>query len=243
MFGHAKSGKERRKAVNNSILLVEDESELRDFLTSVFEENGYKTISVSAGKKAFEVLESFKPNLMILDHNLPDIQGSQILTKIRSNAKYSDVPVMFLTAVSNEDNIINAFDMGADDYIEKPFSVNILLRRVKAVLNRYQEKAISGATNRNVLKKGDLEIDFDSYKVKIGENNLEITLMEFNILKELLKADGKPLSRESLIQRINGSTSVTERTIDVHICAIRKKLNTHGKTIETIRGVGYRLHV
>jgi len=236
-------GEIRRNVVNNSILLVEDESELRDFLSSVFEENGYKTISVNAGKKAFEVLETFKPNLMILDHNLPDIQGSQILTRLRADAKYADVPVMFLTAVSNEDNIINAFDMGADDYIEKPFSVNILLRRIKAVLNRYQEKNNSQVSNRNILKKGDLEIDFDSYKVKIGENNLEVTLMEFNILKELLHADGKPLSRESLIQKINGSASVTERTIDVHICAIRKKLNTYGKTIETIRGVGYRLHV
>lgn len=225
---------------NNSILLVEDEPELRDFLTSVFEENGYKTIAVNAGKKAFEVLESFTPNLMILDHNLPDIKGSQILDRLKADAKYSDVPVVFLTAVNNEDNIVNAFDMGADDYIEKPFSVNILLRRVKAILNRYREKVQSEG---NVLKKGDLEVDFDSYKVKIAGKNLEITLMEFNILKELLKADGKPLSRESLIQRINGSTSVTERTIDVHICAIRKKLNTHGKTIETIRGVGYRLHL
>lgn len=227
--------------MSNSILLVEDELELREFLTSVFEENGYKTIAVNAGKKAFEVLESFKPNLMILDHNLPDLQGSQILNKLKSDQKFADIPVVFLTAVSNEDNIINAFDMGADDYIEKPFSVNILLRRVKAVLNRYQEKAAS-TSKRNILKRGDLEVDFDAYKVKIAGNNLEITLMEFNIINELLKADGKPLSREALIQKINGSTSVTERTIDVHVCAIRKKLNTHGKTIETIRGVGYRLH-
>lgn len=226
--------------MNNNILLVEDESELRDFLTNVFEENGYKTVAVSAGKKAFEALETFTPNLMILDHNLPDIKGSQILDQIKSNSRFADVPVVFLTAVNSEDNIVNAFDMGADDYIEKPFSVNVLLRRVKAVLNRYQDKA---QTTGNILKKGDLEVDFDSYKVKIAGQNLEITLMEFNILKELLKADGKPLSREGLIQRINGSTSVTERTIDVHICAIRKKLNTHGKTIETIRGVGYRLQL
>lgn len=230
--------------MNNSILLVEDESELREFLTSVFEENGYKTISVNGGKRAFEVLESFRPNLMILDHNLPDIKGSQVLSRLRADAKYADLPVVFLTAISSEDNIISAFDMGADDYIEKPFSVNILLRRVKAILNRYQEKSIASSfSSRNVLVKGDLEVDFDSYKVKILGNNLEITLMEFNILKELLKADGKPLSRESLIQRINGTNSVTERTIDVHICAIRKKLNTYGKTIETIRGVGYRLHI
>lgn len=227
--------------LNNSILLVEDEPELREFLTSVFEENGYKTVAVNAGKTAFEALENFKPNLMILDHNLPDIKGAQILNTIKSNEKFSDMPVVFLTAVSNEDNIVNAFDMGADDYIEKPFSVNILLRRVKAILNRYNDK--SHSVTHNIFKKGDLEMDFDSYKVKIKGSNLDITLMEFNILKELLKADGKPLSRESLIQRINGSTSVTERTIDVHICAIRKKLNTFGKTIETIRGVGYRLHI
>jgi two-component system alkaline phosphatase synthesis response regulator PhoP len=226
---------------NSSILLVEDEPELREFLTSVFEENGYKTISVEGGKKAFEVLASFKPSLMILDHNLPDIKGSQILTTLKSDLKFSDIPVLFLTAVNNEDNIVNAFDMGADDYIEKPFSVNVLLRRIKAVLNRYHDKTQSSSSN--IMKKGDLEIDFDSYKVKINGNNLDITLMEFNIIKELLKADGKPLSREALIHRINGQTSVTERTIDVHICAIRKKLNTVGKTIETIRGVGYRLHV
>lgn len=227
--------------MNNSILLVEDEPELREFLTSVFEENGYNTVAVNGGKTAFEALETFEPNLMILDHNLPDIKGSQILNKLKSDKKYSHVPVVFLTAISNEDNIVSAFDMGAEDYIEKPFSVNILLRRVKAILNRCNEKV--EATARNIFKKGNLEIDFDSYKVKINNQNLDITLMEFNILKELLKADGKPLSREALIHRINGSTSVTERTIDVHVCAIRKKLNNFGKTIETIRGVGYRLHI
>jgi DNA-binding response OmpR family regulator len=214
--------------------------ELREFLTSVFEENGYNTVAVNAGKTAFEALETFKPNLMILDHNLPDIKGSQILNQLKADKKYSDVPVVFLTAVSGEDSIVNAFDMGVDDYIEKPFSVNILLRRVKAILNRAGEK--NAVSTHNIYKKGNLEVDFDTYKVKINDNNLDITLMEFNILKELLKADGRPLSREALIQRINGSTSVTERTIDVHVCAIRKKLNTHGKTIETIRGVGYRLH-
>lgn len=227
--------------MNNNILLVEDELELREFLTSVFDENGYNTVAVSAGKAAFEALETFRPNLMVLDHNLPDIKGSQILNQLKSDKKYSDVPVVFLTAVSNEDSIVNAFDMGADDYIEKPFSVNILLRRIKAILNRYNEK--DSLSSQNIYKKGNLEANFDTYKVTIDGNNLETTLMEFNILKELLQADGKPLSRGALIQRINGSTSVTERTIDVHVCAIRKKLNHHGRTIETIRGVGYRLHI
>ena len=227
--------------LDNSILLVEDEQELREFLTSVFEENGYKTIAVSAGQKAFEVLDSFTPNLMILDHNLPDIKGSQILSKLKSNMKYSNIPVMFLTAVNTEDNVVNAFDLGADDYIEKPFSVNILLRRIKAVMNRYSEKPSNA--QKNLIKKGNFEINFDTYKVKVDEKNLETTLMEFNILKELVKADGKPLSREALIHSINGSTAVTERTIDVHVCAIRKKLNAHGKTIETIRGIGYRLQL
>ncbi len=226
--------------MNQSILLVEDEPELREFLTSVFEENGYKTVAVDAGQKAIEALNSFVPNLMILDHNLPDAKGSDVLNELKTNSKFSSLPVVFLTAVNSEQNIINAFDLGADDYIEKPFSVNVLLRRVKAVLNRYQNK---GSVSGNILKRGDLEMDLDSYKAKVNNQNLVTTMMEFNILKELLQADGKPLSREALIQKINGTSTVTERTIDVHVCAIRKKLNALGKTIETIRGVGYRLHI
>jgi DNA-binding response OmpR family regulator len=163
------------------------------------------------------------------------------LQKIKTNPRFSKVPVIFLTAVAQEESIINAFDMGADDYIEKPFSVSILLRRMKAVLKRTEDKNPDKSVS--IMKKGDLEVDFETYKVKISNQLLEMTLMEFNILKELIKADGRPLSRETLINRINGSTSVTERTIDVHICAIRKKLNTYGKTIETIRGVGYRLQL
>ncbi len=227
--------------MNNNILLVEDEPELREFLQTVFQENGYNTVAVPDGAKAFETLQSFKPNLMVLDHNLPDIKGSAILEKIKSDSNLANTPVVFLTAVSDEENVVNVFDKGADDYIEKPFSVNILMRRIKAVLNRYENN--SSSSGPNILKKGNLEIDFDSYKVKVDGQSLDLTLMEFNILTELLRTNGKPLSREAIIQKISGSTTVTERTVDVHICAIRKKLNVHDKTIETIRGVGYRLHI
>jgi DNA-binding response OmpR family regulator len=227
--------------MNQSILLVEDEPELREFLTGVFEENGFKTVAVGAGKSAFEALETFVPSLMVLDHNLPDTKGSEILNQLKTNSKFSNLPVVFLTAVNSEDNVVNAFDLGADDYIEKPFSVNVLVRRVKAVLNRYHNR---GTVSGNVIKRGDLEMDLDTYKTHIKDTELETTMMEFNILKELILANGKPLSREVLIQKINNGTStVTERTIDVHVCAIRKKLNALGKTIETIRGVGYRLHI
>lgn len=227
--------------LNNNVLLVEDEPELREFLQTVFQENGYNTVAVSNGSKAYETLEYFKPNIMILDHNLPDVKGSDILEKIRSDEKHAKTPVVFLTAVSDEENVVNVFDKGADDYIEKPFSVNILMRRIKAVLNRYENN--SASSEPNILKKGNLEIDFDSYKVKVDGQSLDFTLMEFNILTELLRTNGKPLSREAIIQKISGSTTVTERTVDVHVCAIRKKLNAHGKTIETIRGIGYRLHI
>lgn len=225
----------------NKVLLVEDETELRDFLKGVFDENGFETLAVENGEKALTSIENFNPKLLVLDHNLPDMNGAQILQKVKAHPRFSKLPVIFLTAVSKEDSIISAFDMGADDYIEKPFSISILLRRMKAVLNRSEGRAHEKSVS--LMKKGDLEVDFETYKVKISNQPLEMTLMEFNILKELIRADGRPLSREALIQRINGSTAVTERTIDVHICAIRKKLNTYGRTIETIRGIGYRLQL
>lgn len=225
----------------HKILIVEDELELRDFLANVLKENGYEVLAACDGRTAAEMLKQ-PVDLAILDQNLPDTNGQMILKSIRANPATKTVPVIMLTAISQEQTVVSAFDAGADDYVEKPFSVSVLLRRIKAVLSRASEQS-SAEKAKNIYQKEDLLLDCDSYKVKVNDQPLETTLMEFNILKELFKASGKTLTRDDLIKRISGSTAVTHRTIDVHICAIRKKLNAYGKTIETIRGVGYRLHL
>lgn len=223
----------------NKIMVVEDELDLRNFLTSVLEENNYIVQSSYSGALALTEIPTFKPDLILLDQNLPDMKGSKVLEAIKKNTETLGIPVIILTAVSHEESVVGAFDLGADDYVEKPFSVSVLLRRIKAILKRNTEGR--RVETKNIFFKDGLQLDCDSYKVKIDENPLETTLMEFNILKELFKANGKALSRDDLINRISGTTAVTQRTIDVHICSIRKKLNAYGKNIETIRGIGYRL--
>lgn len=222
----------------NKILVVEDELDLRDFLFNVLSENGYEVKAVGDGLSAIKEAEIFKPALIILDQNLPDIKGPEILKAIREKKEIINPMVLILTALSQEQYVVNAFDSGADDYVEKPFSVSILLRRIKSLMKRVSSTPNGGS---NIFEKNGLKLDCDTYKVKVDEEMLETTLMEFNILKELFKANGKTLTREELIHRISGTTAVTNRTVDVHICSIRKKLNLHGKNIETIRGVGYRL--
>ncbi len=221
------------------ILIIEDEVELADYLTQSLAENGYHTQAIHEGNTALQTVLDYKPDLVVLDQCLPDTHGLEVLKAIRENSETKNTPVMILTAFSQEETIMSAFDKGADDYVEKPFSLSILLRRIKAVLSRGLQKDASGG----VLVKNDLMIDCNSYKVKVKNSPLDTTLMEFNILRELFIANGKTLTREDLINRINGGANVTQRTIDVHVCAIRKKLNDHGHTIETIRGVGYRLTV
>lgn len=219
------------------ILIIEDEVEIADYLCQSLAENNYETRALHQGKNAMETLHSYKPDLVILDQCLPDAHGHEILKLIRAEPETQNIPVIILTELSQEDVIIKAFDYGADDYIEKPFSLNILLRRIKAVLSRsLPEEALSG-----VMEKDGLVIDNNAYKVLVNHHPLETTLMEFNILRQLFLANGKTLTREDLIHKINDGANVTNRTIDVHICAIRKKLNDYGHNIETIRGVGYRL--
>lgn len=221
------------------ILVVEDEVELAEYLTQSLTENGYNAKSIHEGGPAINTILEFQPHLVILDQCLPDTHGQEVLNKIRANSSTKNVPVVILTALSQEETIMSAFDNGADDYIEKPFSLSILLCRIKAILSRGLQKD----TEFGLLVKNDFKIDCNAYKVQVGEESLETTLMEFNILRELFKADGKTLTREDLITRINAGANVTQRTIDVHVCSIRKKLNALGRNIETIRGVGYRLAI
>lgn len=223
----------------SKILIIEDEIELADYLNQSLSENGYQTKTIHEGNTALQTAIEYKPDLIILDQCLPDTHGQEVLKQVRENNEIKNTPVMILTALSQEETIMSAFDKGADDYVEKPFSLSILLRRIRAILSRGLQKETTGG----VLVKNDLCIDLNSYKVRVKESPLDTTLMEFNILRELFLANGKTLTREDLIHRINAGANVTHRTIDVHVCAIRKKLNDHGHTIETIRGVGYRLTV
>lgn len=222
------------------ILVIDDEQYIIELLKFNLEVEGYEVSCSMDGFEAFMMAKNEKPNLILLDWMLPNVSGIDLLKKIRSDKELSDVPVIMLTAKNMEEDKIEGLNIGADDYITKPFSVKELMARIKTVLRRYKTNV-----NDSILKVGDIILNLEKYEVSVGENKVELTLKEFELLKLLMKNRGKVLTRDFLLDKIWGYEYFGEtRTVDVHIRYLRKKLEDNGhneKFIETIRGVGYKM--
>ncbi len=218
------------------IYLVEDDMDLADIITFNLEKDGYEVLHFTNGNSFFKVLEDKLPELIMLDIMLPGYDGIRIAKILKQNALYKDIPIIFLTAKSSEDDKIEGFEAGADDYITKPFSSKELSARVKAVLNRY--KRISSYPK---LTFESLELDEDTMKVSLDQKPINLTKTEFRILKYLLENIDKILTRDKIINMLwSYGTDINDRTVDVHIKHLRDKLGDFGKYIKTIRGVGYK---
>jgi DNA-binding response OmpR family regulator len=224
------------------IVLIEDEQEIINIITSYLNEFGYELVAISDGKKALEYIQSESANntsLYILDRMLPGISGIEILKFIRLYKESRNTPVLILTALSTPEQIIEGLDAGADDYMTKPFDLNVLSARMRTLLRR---NISTPSANKKELKHGDLSIDLDQCKAFIKSNPIDLTLSEFKLLECFLKTPGKVYTRNQLVEYIqDGPVHVTDRTIDTHIFGLRKKLSDYGPIIETIRGVGYRV--
>lgn len=225
---------------NMRVLIVEDEAEIREFLVSQFVETGATAHSLSSGDTVLSAMEAFRPNLVLLDHMMPGKSGKEVIHDIRSHAQFSETPIMMVTGVSAEDDKIAALELGADDYVTKPFSVRELVARAQALVRRSQNAHKS--QQKNLVVK-DLHVDLTAHKVTLRGDSVALTLTEFKILCELLQQSGQVLTRDRLRERALGNLNVTDRTIDVHMASLRKKLHEMGDTIETVRGVGYRMAV
>ena len=227
---------------NEKILVVDDEENIAELISYNLTSNGYKVIIANNGNDAVKLAVEEKPNLILLDLMIPGKDGYDVCKDIRSNSEIRNTPIIMLTAKSEELDKILGLELGADDYITKPFSVRELLARVKAVLRRF---SISEPEN-NILVFGNLTADFDKREILVNDKKLDLTLKEFELLEILIRNKGKILTRDTLLDKIWGYEYIGEtRTVDVHIRYLRKKIeldDKNPKLIETIRGVGYRFN-
>lgn len=227
---------------NEKILVVDDEENIAELISYNLTSNGYKVIIANNGNDAVKLAVEEKPNLILLDLMIPGKDGYDVCKDIRSNSEIRNTPIIMLTAKSEELDKILGLELGADDYITKPFSVRELLARVKAVLRRF---SISESEN-NILVFGNLTADFDKREILVNDKKLDLTLKEFELLEILIRNKGKILTRDTLLDKIWGYEYIGEtRTVDVHIRYLRKKIeldDKNPKLIETIRGVGYRFN-
>jgi DNA-binding response OmpR family regulator len=219
-----------------TILIVEDEFAVARGIQYALQQEGYEVSVARSGEEGLEFATNQAPDLILLDVRLPGIDGFEVLRRLRGAG--SKAPVLFLTARGDEFDKVVGLELGADDYVTKPFAMKELLARVKALLRRADPPGASA----EVLKAGPLLIDASRRAARAGGKALELTATEFDLLRALAVRLGKVLSREDLIQAARGAEStITDRTIDVHIAALRRKLGRFGDRVETIRGVGYKL--
>lgn len=225
------------------LLVVEDEQDLRELLSFNFIREGYRVTAVESGEKGLEQAEKEPPDLMLLDLMLPGIDGLDVCRRIRASAAANQVPIIMLTAKGEEADIVAGLELGADDYVTKPFSPRVLIARVKAVLRRRKlERAGSGeASEGGAIQIEDLVIMPDRHEVRVGSESIELTATEFKLLSVLARRPGRVFTRKQLINLVHGElTAVTDRSVDVQVVTLRRKLGNRGQDIQTVRGVGYR---
>ncbi len=225
------------------IFAVEDEVHIQQLVKYNLETNGYKVLTFESGEALLEEVRNTIPDLFILDIMLPGVDGLEVCRQLRGNNRTKSIPIIMLTAKSEEFDKVLGLELGADDYLTKPFSVRELVARVKAIFRRINNSVPAEVDN---IKHGDITIDLVRHEVFKNENLLEMPLKEFELLKMLIQNKGKVLSRELLLDKIWGFDYYGEtRTVDVHIRYLRQKIEDDDSNpvyIETIRGIGYRFN-
>lgn len=220
-----------------TVVVVDDEPDVLELVAYNIRQDGHTVATASDGVTALNLIRTRQPDVVVLDVMMPGLSGLEVARRMRSQTETASIPIVMLTARAEEKHELEGLDAGADDYVSKPFSMQVLLARIKAVARRV------GATGakKNHLSLGPIEIDLDEHAATVGGEPMKLTITEFRILSALVSAQGKVLSRPALISRAIGpGVTVTERTIDVHVTSIRKKLGDHHGLIRTVRGVGYR---
>ena len=219
------------------IWCVEDDAAIRDIEVYALRSTGFEAKGFEDGTSFWETLQHERPQLVILDVMLPGMDGTELLKKIRASAKFRDLPVIMATAKGAEYDIIQSLDLGADDYIVKPFGVMELISRIKAVLRRYQP-----AQSENVLKMGGIVLHLDERTLTIDGERAQVTYKEFELLRLFMSHPGIAFTRDELFSNVWGMNYAGEtRTVDMHIRTLRQKLGKYGELIETVRHVGYRM--
>lgn len=220
------------------ILVVEDEEDILALVQFNLTRQGYAVETAVCGEEALDKVMRFDPQLVVLDLMLPGIDGLEICRRLREEEATSELPVVMLTACGEEDDIIRGFELGADDYVTKPFSIKILLARIESVLRR---KAARPQNDNEEILRGELRIHPGRKLVQVAGQTVELTFTEFGVLHALAGRPGWVFSRYQIVNLVRGEDyAVTDRAVDVQIAGLRKKLGACGAYIETVRGAGYR---
>ncbi|MFM1823139.1 MAG: hypothetical protein RI967_1405 [Planctomycetota bacterium] len=225
------------------LLIVEDEPEIAELIEFHAERAGMRPSIVHSGRLALDAVRREKPDLIVLDLMLPDLDGLEVCRKLKQSDDTRGIPIVMVTAKGEEADIVAGIELGADDYVTKPFSPRVLMARLRNVLRRsgISDEELAAAGDRMELLGGKLVIDLDRHEVLAEGRKIELTLTEFGILHYLAGRPGFVRTRDQIISAVHGkSTVLSSRTVDVHITALRRKLGELAECVETVRGVGYR---
>lgn len=220
------------------VLIVEDEKDIADLLEINLSKEGYEVHVAASGEDGLARAGELMPDIVLLDLMLPGIDGMEVCANLKQNDKTRHIPVIMLTAKADESDIVSGLEVGADDYITKPFSTKVLIAHIRALVRRLKQKADKG---RGVVQAGELFIDQDRFEVTAGGRQVTLTPTEFRLLATLARKPGWVYSRWQLVDEVRGQDAIiTDRAIDVQIAGLRKKLGDFGYLVETVRGMGYR---
>ncbi len=229
---------ELRNQATSRVLVADDESDLVELVTLNLEKHGYQTLKAFDGREGLTLARAERPDLAIVDVMMPEIDGVELVRRIKADPQLEAMPIIMLTAKTAEQDELAALSIGADDFVTKPFSMRVLVARVQSLLRRSQERTRELPTG---LRLGEIHVDLDRHEVTVDGQTVQLTLTEYRILVALLVAEGRVLSRATLIGKAIGvGVAVTKRTIDVHVTSLRRKLGEQARLVETVRGVGYR---
>ena len=223
--------------MSQKIYIVEDEPDIRETLKYNFSNEGFKVFTAPDGEEALSNIKKILPDVLILDLMLPGVSGLDICKSIRADDDIRDMSIIMLTAKGEEIDRVIGFELGADDYVTKPFSVRELILRVKVLLKKQRESLVEN----KLVTFGPIRMNLDAHELRVNDKEIVLTALEFKLLQHLVKRKGRVQTREQLLGDVWGySAEVTTRTVDTHIKRLREKLGNTADYIQTIRGVGYR---
>ena len=226
---------------NDHVLIVEDEDDIASILKINLEADGFRVSVLNEGGSVVDFAIKKQPDIILLDVMIPEKDGFEVCKEIKATPEIKAIPVIFLTAKTLEHNVISGLEIGADDYITKPFSISVVITRIKTVLRRTKIKSTAPTQAKTHLSLGGITLDTSKMMVKTDAGKIEMNATEFSLLKYLMSKPGWVFKRTQLMEACKGEdTFVTDRSIDVIMVSIRKKLGAHAHVIQTVRGVGYK---
>jgi two-component system phosphate regulon response regulator PhoB len=224
-----------------TVLIIEDDAEIQELLSFSLAKEGWALVQARDGEEGLASLAARPPDCVVLDIMLPGMDGLEILRRLKAEASWKRLPVIMTTARGEESDIVAGLELGADDYVVKPYSPKVLAARIRAALRRRADLSVQAAGDSPIVSRGRIRIDTGRHEVFLDERSLQLSATEFAILEFLLRNPGWVFSRSQIIDAVKGRDyPVTDRSVDVQILSLRKKLGEGGDCIETVRGVGYR---